>query len=119
MAMVSLKLTCIVIMCVAVMGAAPVVQAITCSQVTANVAPCITYLTGGGAPSPGCCAGVKSAFAAATTTPARRAICNCLKSAAGGIPGGINDNFAQALPAKCGVNIPFKISVSTNCASIN
>ena len=113
--MASLKVACVVLMCMAMVGA-PMVQAITCGQVTSAVAPCITYLQKGGAPSAGCCNGVKGLVAAARTTADRQAACNCLKSAAGAI-NGLNTQNAEALPGKCGVSIPYKISTSTNCAT--
>jgi len=59
---------------------------------------------------------VRSLNSAAKTTPDRQAVCNCLKSAAAGISG-FNANNAAALPGKCGVSIPYKISTSTNCAT--
>ncbi|PNX68834.1 non-specific lipid-transfer protein, partial [Trifolium pratense] len=90
--------------------------AISCGIVTSAVAPCIAYVRGGPGPSEACCAGVKRLNGAATTTPDRQAACNCLKNAAGAIPG-LNNNLAAGLPGKCGVNIPYKISTTTNCAT--
>ena len=113
--MASLKVACVVLMCMAMVGA-PMVQAITCGQVTASLAPCITYLQNGGAPSAGCCNGVRSLVAAAQTTADRQAACNCLKTAAGAI-GGLNPQNTEALPGKCGASIPYKFSTSTNCAT--
>ncbi|KAF3447965.1 hypothetical protein FNV43_RR08672 [Rhamnella rubrinervis] len=109
------KLVSMVVMCM-VLGA-PVTQAITCGQVTGSLAQCINYLRNGGAVPPGCCSGIRSLNSAAKTTADRRAACNCLKQASNGIPG-INYGFAAGLPGKCGVNIPYKISPSTNCASV-
>ncbi|XP_054779104.1 non-specific lipid-transfer protein 1-like [Prosopis cineraria] len=116
MAGVMMKLACVVVMCVALVGA-PLAEAITCGQVTSSVAPCLGYLQKGGNPSPGCCNGVKSLVAAARTTADKQTVCNCLKTTAGQIPG-YNDANAQAIPAKCRVNVPYKLSTSTNCASI-
>ena len=113
--MASLKFACVVLMCMAVVSA-PMVHAITCGQVTSALAPCLGYLRAGGAPPPGCCNGVRGLNSAAATTADRQAVCNCLKTAAGSIPG-FNANNAAALPGKCGVNIPYKISTSTNCAT--
>ncbi|KAK3405011.1 hypothetical protein EUGRSUZ_K01283 [Eucalyptus grandis] len=45
------------------------------------------------------------------------AACKCLKSASGSISG-INFGVVAAIPGKCGVNIPYKISPSTNCNSV-
>ncbi|XP_024934750.3 non-specific lipid-transfer protein 1 [Ziziphus jujuba] len=112
---VGLKVACIVVMCM-VMGA-PLAQAITCGQVASSVAPCINYLKTGGPVPPPCCNGVRTLNNAAKTTPDRQATCNCLISAAKGIPG-LKPNLVSGLPTACGVNLPFKISTSTNCANI-
>ncbi|WCJ27834.1 Non-specific lipid-transfer protein [Euphorbia peplus] len=91
--------------------------AISCGQVSSALAPCIGYLRTGGTPSPGCCAGVTKLNNAAQTTPDRQTACNCIKSAAKSI-GGLNEANAGALPGKCKVNIPYKISFTTNCATV-
>ncbi|KAJ7961094.1 Non-specific lipid-transfer protein [Quillaja saponaria] len=113
--MAGLKLAFVVLMCLVV--AAPIAQAITCGQVAGSVSPCLNYLRGVGPLPGGCCNGVRSLLAAAKTTADRQAICNCLKSAAGSLPG-LKPNLAAGLPGACRVNIPYKISTSTNCASI-
>ncbi|CAL1378443.1 unnamed protein product [Linum trigynum] len=120
MAGAAAKVVSMVLVCALV--AAPYmasVDAITCGQVASNLAPCLGYLKGPGpAPVPaGCCNGVKALNAAAQTTPDRQAACECLKSTAGSV-GGINPGKAAGLPGACGVNIPYKISTSTNCKSI-
>jgi hypothetical protein len=111
--MASMKVACVVLaMC---MIFEPISEAaLSCGTVTSNVAPCIGYVKGGPGPSQACCAGVKRLNAAAATTPDRQTACNCLKSAAGAISG-LDNNIAAGLPSKCGVNIPYKISTSTNC----
>ncbi|XP_028768315.1 non-specific lipid-transfer protein 1-like [Neltuma alba] len=111
-----LKVACMMVLCLAVV-AAPIAEAVTCGQVTSSLAPCLTYLQRGGAPAPGCCNGVRTLLGAAQTTADKQTVCNCLKNAAGQIPG-LNPQNAQNLPAQCKVNIPYKISTSTNCASI-
>ena len=116
--MAGLKIACVAaLMCMVVVSAPMAEAAITCGQVTSSLAPCITYLQKGGAPSAGCCNGVRGLNSAAKTTADRQAACNCLKSAAGSISG-FNANNAASLPGKCGVSIPYKISTSTNCATI-
>ncbi|KAF1868112.1 hypothetical protein Lal_00018628 [Lupinus albus] len=110
------KLAFAVLMCMAVANA-PFAEAITCGQVTVNLAQCLNYLRGGGPVPPACCNGIKNILNLARTTPDRRAACNCLKTAAANTPG-LNPSNAESLPGKCGVNIPYKISTSTNCASI-
>jgi hypothetical protein len=112
--MASMKVACVVLLMCMIL--APISEAaITCGTVTSNVAQCIPYLKGTvPSPSAACCAGVRRLNAAAATKPDRQAACNCLKSAAGAIYG-LNNNIAAGLPGKCGVNIPYKISTSTNC----
>ncbi|KAI4353516.1 hypothetical protein L6164_002460 [Bauhinia variegata] len=115
--MASLKVAMVVLMCMAVMGA-PITQAtITCGQVTSAVAACLSYVTDKGDLTTACCDGVKKLAAAAKTTADKQAACRCLKSAAASIPN-LNAGKAAGLPGKCGVNVPFKISTSTNCDTI-
>ncbi|KAA8515855.1 hypothetical protein F0562_019034 [Nyssa sinensis] len=93
-------------------------QAITCGQVDASLAPCVPYLTGGGNPAPACCDGVKNMKGMAATTADRRAACNCVKETANHYAN-LKDDAAQALPAKCGVQMNIPISRSTNCDIVN
>ncbi|KAK0584846.1 hypothetical protein LWI29_019643 [Acer saccharum] len=96
--------------------ATPMAQSIvSCDQVISNVSPCIMYLRSIGPLTPTCCNGIKVLNSAAVTTPNRQQICNCLKNAAKSASG-INPTLAAGLPGKCGVNNPFNISPSTNCA---
>ncbi|OWM81633.1 hypothetical protein CDL15_Pgr007671 [Punica granatum] len=88
---------------------------VTCGQVASGVAPCLNYLRGGAPLSQSCCGGVKALNGAARTTPDRQAVCKCLKAASASIPG-INLGLASGLPSKCGVNVPYKISPSTDCS---
>lgn len=89
---------------------------ISCGQAISLISPCVTYArTAGGQPPAGCCNGVRSLNAAARTTPDRQAACACLKSAAGKISG-LNAGTAAGIPSKCGVQLPFTISTSINCA---
>ncbi|KAB1224629.1 Non-specific lipid-transfer protein [Morella rubra] len=111
--MAGLKLAVVLLLCM--MLGAPIAQAaLSCSQITTNLAPCLNYLRSGGAPSQSCCNGVKAVNDAAKTTPDRQAACKCMKSAAGSVSG-LNPNLASGLPSKCNVNIPYKFSASTNC----
>ncbi|KAG9443607.1 hypothetical protein H6P81_014947 [Aristolochia fimbriata] len=92
--------------------------AVTCGSVAGAVGQCLGYLRGtGGAPPAGCCSGIRGLKAAANTPADRKTACNCLKSAARGISG-LNYGLAAALPGKCGVSIPFKISPSTDCSKV-
>ncbi|XP_060202631.1 non-specific lipid-transfer protein 1-like [Lycium barbarum] len=108
------KIACFIVLCIVVV--APHAEALTCGQVTSSLAPCIPYLRNAG-PMGGCCGGVKNLANAARTTPDRQTACNCLKSAAGAISG-INYSKAAGLPGVCGVNIPYKISPSTDCSTV-
>nr|AAC49860.1 non-specific lipid transfer protein PvLTP-24 [Phaseolus vulgaris] len=115
--MATLNSACVVaVLCLVVLTAPTAHAAISCGQVTSSLASCIPFLTKGGAVPASCCSGVRSLNAAAKTTPDRQ-VCNCLKSAAGAIPG-FNANNAGILPGKCGVSIHYNISTSTNCATI-
>lgn len=112
--MASLKVACMVVLCMGVVGAPMMAQAISCGDVTKDLAPCLSYLMNGGTASDACCEGVRSILGAAGTTSEKQTVCNCLKDAANNF--GINDNYAQALPGLCNVSVPYKISRSTNCA---
>lgn len=109
-----IKLLSALVLCMLVTGPLSV-QAMTCGQVTSSLATCIGYLRGGGILTPSCCNGVRSLNNAARTTPDRQAACKCLKSAAGSVSG-LNLGNAAGLPKACGVNIPYKISPSTDCS---
>ncbi|CAN4115941.1 unnamed protein product [Withania somnifera] len=109
------KIACFVVLCMVI--AAPYAEGLTCGQVTASVAACISYVRGGPGPTSGCCAGIRGLNNAARTTPDRQTACNCLKAVAGSISG-INFSRAADLPGKCGISIPYKISPSTDCSNI-
>ncbi|KAK4381724.1 Non-specific lipid-transfer protein 2 [Sesamum angolense] len=65
-----------------------------------------------------CCSGVKGLYGAAKTTPDRQSVCSCLKSLAGSYKD-VDLSKAAGLPVQCGVNIPYKISPSTDCSKVN
>ncbi|KRH76084.1 hypothetical protein GLYMA_01G130100v4 [Glycine max] len=88
---------------------------INCGRVAAVVSPCLGYLRRGGRPQARCCNGVRNLHALAKTTADHRTACNCLKTFARGLGRGVNANNVATLPRKCRVNIPYKISISTNC----
>ncbi|CAI8600628.1 unnamed protein product [Vicia faba] len=116
--MASLIVSCVAaLMCLVVITAPKAEAIVTCGAVTGALVPCIDYLKGGPGPSPGCFGGVRRLNAQAKTIPDRKAACNCLKGAAGSIRG-LNAKNAATLPGKCGVKIPYRISTSTNCATI-
>nr|ADR66945.1 non-specific lipid transfer protein [Prunus armeniaca] len=111
------KLALVVALCMVVSVPIAQAQAITCGQVVSTLAPCINYVKSGGAVPPACCNGIRTLNGLAKTTADRQAACNRLKQLSGSIPG-VNPNNAAALPGKCGVNVPYKISISTNCAAV-
>ncbi|CAL0306278.1 unnamed protein product [Lupinus luteus] len=113
--MASIKVACVVLMCMVVVGAPIAHATITCGQVVSGLAPCLTYLQSGGAVPVTCCDGVKGLVALAQNTTDKQTACNCLKSTAASIQ--FNAENAESLPAKCGVTLPYKISTSTNSSS--
>ncbi|KAD5960833.1 hypothetical protein R6Q59_013890 [Mikania micrantha] len=107
---------CLVLACMVVM--APCAEAITCGQVVSSLAPCLGYLTKGGNVPPACCGSVRGLNDAAKTTPDRQTACGCLKGAYAS-NSGINLLYASSLPGKCGVNVGYKISPSTDCSKVH
>ncbi|KAF5471441.1 hypothetical protein F2P56_008231, partial [Juglans regia] len=97
---------------------AVVAAPLSCSQIQGSLIPCLSYLRTGGQPSQPCCTAVTNLNKAASTTPDRQNACRCLKSAAGALLGGLNPKYAAGLPSLCKVNIPYEISISTNCDSV-
>ncbi|XP_057489785.1 non-specific lipid-transfer protein 1-like [Actinidia eriantha] len=117
----TLKLASVVVLMVMVMVVtAPPPQAeaaVTCGMVASSVAPCLSYLRSGGQVPSACCDGVKGLYNAASSTADRQTACRCLKQASTTISG-INLVLAANLPKDCGVNIPYKISPSTDCTKV-
>ncbi|KQK15315.1 non-specific lipid-transfer protein 4 [Brachypodium distachyon] len=98
---------------------APAEGAVTgCGQVVSALAPCIGYATGGAAsPSARCCSGVRGLNSAASSPADRKTACTCLKQQTSGM-GGIRPDLVAGIPGKCGVNIPYAISPSTDCSKV-
>nr|WBK70960.1 lipid transfer protein 2 [Petunia x hybrida] len=115
MAMAS-KIACFVALCMVVLIASHHAEALTCGQVTSNLAPCLPYLRNTGSLG-GCCGGVKGLVNAAKSKQDRQTACGCLQQAAKSIKG-INLSKAAGLPSTCGVNIPYPISPSTDCSKV-
>ncbi|KAL8482959.1 hypothetical protein ACS0TY_025856 [Phlomoides rotata] len=90
--------------------------AIGCGTVVSDVSSCLPYVTDQG-PLGSCCTGVKNLYGAAQTTPDKQSVCNCLKSLAASYSG-VNLDKAAGLPSQCGLNIPYKISPSTDCSKV-
>ncbi|KAL0744127.1 hypothetical protein Bca4012_085640 [Brassica carinata] len=94
--------------------------AVPCNTVVADLYPCISYVVQGGNVPADCCNGIRALNSQAQTPVDRQGVCRCIKNAIGGVSFSSNNlNNAQSLPAKCGVNLPYSISPSTNCDSIN
>ncbi|GMI64277.1 lipid transfer protein 3 [Hibiscus trionum] len=111
--MAGLKLVCALLLCLLVVS--PIATtSLTCGDVSTKMAACVRYLQNGGALPAPCCNGVRALNNMARTTPDRQTACRCLQNSAKSIPN-IKPNLAETLPGKCGVNIPYKISTSTNC----
>ncbi|KAL1193801.1 Non-specific lipid-transfer protein 6 [Cardamine amara subsp. amara] len=94
--------------------------AVSCNTVAEDLYPCVSYVAQGGYVPATCCTGIRALNTQAQTAVDRQSVCRCIKSAIGGLsltPNNINN--ALSLPAKCGVNLPYRISPSTNCDSIN
>ncbi|CAN6325615.1 unnamed protein product [Urochloa humidicola] len=92
--------------------------AVSCSEVTSAVAPCLGYAMGStSSPSTACCSGVRSLSSRASSTADRQAACSCLKSMTGRLGGGMSN--ASNIPSKCGVNVGVPISPNVDCSKIN
>ncbi|CAF1810377.1 unnamed protein product [Brassica oleracea var. botrytis] len=110
-----MKLACLIFACMIVAGPITSNAALSCGTVSGYVAPCIGYLAQNAPAVPtACCSGVTSLNNMARTTPDRQQACRCLVGAANALPT-INVARAAGLPKACGVNIPYKISKTTNC----
>ncbi|XP_027337281.1 non-specific lipid-transfer protein 1-like [Abrus precatorius] len=113
---VVMKIACMAIMCMMVMGAPLLTHAdITCLKVENTVIPCSEYVTGNGGvvPQP-CCTAVRTLNDEAKTTLDRQDICWCIRNVAQNLRG-LNLSTFAALPANCGIHLPFKLSPSTDC----
>ncbi|XP_010464583.1 PREDICTED: non-specific lipid-transfer protein 6-like [Camelina sativa] len=94
--------------------------AVSCSTTVAELYPCVSYIVQGGTVPESCCNGIKALNSQAQTSADRQSVCRCIKSAIGGVSYTSNNlNNALSLPSKCGLNLPYRFSPSTNCDSIN
>jgi hypothetical protein len=96
---------------------APARAAMSCATVYSTLMPCLEFVREGGTPARGCCSGIKDLLAQANNTPDRRTVCSCLKNVANSAGDSTIIGRASALPSKCNVALPYKISPSGNCAS--
>ncbi|XP_019187988.1 PREDICTED: non-specific lipid-transfer protein-like [Ipomoea nil] len=111
------KVVCVAVLCMVVV--APHAEAaITCGTVASSLVSCFKYIKGTEPLTAACCKGVKDLAAAAKTTADRQTACNCLKSLAGKLSG-FNPGLAAGVPGKCGVNVGYPISTSTDCSKIH
>ncbi|EMS65656.1 putative non-specific lipid-transfer protein 3 [Triticum urartu] len=122
--------------------------ALSCGQVDSKLAPCVAYVTGRASSiskeccsgvqglngmarsssdrkiacrassiSKECCSGVQGLNGMARSSSDRKIACRCLKSLATSIKS-INMGKVSGVPGKCGVSVPFPISMSTNCDTL-
>ncbi|KAJ8759741.1 hypothetical protein K2173_009842 [Erythroxylum novogranatense] len=116
--MAFMKLLGMLVVFMMIVGIAPDVKAaIDCNSIGAKLVTCINYVQNGGDISKPCCDGVAAVRNAAVTAPDRQQTCRCLQQVASQLPGIKPDN-AATLPDKCGVQIPFAISGSTDCSKV-
>ncbi|XP_047976256.1 non-specific lipid-transfer protein 1-like [Salvia hispanica] len=114
-----MKLFCSVLIAAALIAAfAPLSQAaISCTAVISYVRPCDPYVKGTG-PIGSCCSGARRLNAAARTTSDRQSVCNCLKSITRTGYSQASFSRAEGIPRLCGINIPYRISPSTDCTKV-
>lgn len=90
--------------------------AVSCNAVVANLYPCAVYVAQGGAIPGSCCEGIRRLNAQSKSASDRQSVCRCIKSALGGVSySSKNLKNAATLPAKCHVNLTYKIDPSINC----
>ncbi|CAM8949216.1 unnamed protein product [Rhodiola kirilowii] len=99
-----LKLASVLLICMVAAYPFAAQAVFTCGTVAKSISPCLPYLNAGppAKPAAGCCSGIKSLLAAASTTAYRQTVCTCLKQAAGGVSG-LKPAAASGLPGACGV----------------
>ncbi|WCJ27827.1 Non-specific lipid-transfer protein 12 [Euphorbia peplus] len=94
-------------------------EGLRCGDVVRSMAPCLNYLKNGGDPSPSCCDGVAKINDQAQTRDDRQQTCKCLQNASMHFSSRIDPSNAQALPSSCGLQLPYDMSLDTNCDGIN
>ncbi|WCJ27828.1 Non-specific lipid-transfer protein 12 [Euphorbia peplus] len=90
-------------------------EGLRCGDVVRSMAPCLNYLKNGGDPSPSCCDGVAKINDQAQTRDDRQQTCKCLQNASMHFSSRIDPSNAQALPSSCGLQLPYDMSLDTNC----
>ncbi|KAE9610796.1 hypothetical protein Lal_00021187 [Lupinus albus] len=117
------KLVFLAIVFIALGATSPAAEGtVSCGQVVNNLTPCVSYVVYGGSTVPAqCCNGIKNLNGMAQNTPDRQTVCNCIKNAvssSGFTYSNVNLDLAAGLPKKCGVNIPYEISPTTDCSRV-
>ncbi|XP_057804323.1 non-specific lipid-transfer protein-like [Salvia miltiorrhiza] len=82
---------------------APRAQGVTCSTVTSTLQSCGSAVQKGGSASPDCCRAIKSLNNAANTKPARKTICECVKTLAKTYK--VSTQTISSIAKKCNVGI--------------
>ncbi|XP_021294985.1 non-specific lipid-transfer protein 1-like [Herrania umbratica] len=102
---------------VVLVSTASSVHGMTCQQALTELSPCGPFLRDM-APSPAapCCTAVSDVNAAASTTQARRDLCECFEKNASAY--GVKPEKAKLLPGLCGVTVPVPIDPTVNCKTI-
>ncbi|KAL7090772.1 hypothetical protein ACP275_12G062400 [Erythranthe tilingii] len=92
-------------------------EAVSCGELQSSLAPCLSYLTGGGEPSESCCGGLRSASGTeqCISTQDRQTVCYCMKSAASTY--NVPTDAAATLPGKCGVSVGMTLAPTLTAAS--
>ncbi|KAM7263614.1 hypothetical protein ACFE04_001297 [Oxalis oulophora] len=91
---------------------------VSCSTVASDLSPCYSYLANGGTPSSSCCSNIKSLYGSATTNADLQSLCTCLKQLYSSYGSSINLTYVEDVASKCDVDVPYKISPSTDCSSV-
>ncbi|KAH7421511.1 hypothetical protein KP509_13G061000 [Ceratopteris richardii] len=92
-------------------------DAISCTQVTIELAPCAGYLQGGGASS-ACCANVQQLYMQTLNDrEAKVEACNCIKGVLNSFPS-VTDAQIGGLASACGVQLSFTPSRNIDCNSL-
>ncbi|KAF5208384.1 hypothetical protein FRX31_002026 [Thalictrum thalictroides] len=100
-------------------GTKAVLDAGTCNTMVQDLIPCLSYLNDSQTdPTSTCCQGAHTVANVATQTNDLKGICQCLQAAATNNGGLLDDNRANSLAGKCGLNVNIPpISRSTDCST--
>ncbi|XP_051140544.1 non-specific lipid-transfer protein 1-like [Andrographis paniculata] len=92
-------------------------DAVSCGDVQAQLAPCLSYITAGGNPTATCCNGVKTLSGGLRSPQDRQEACRCMKAAAATF--NVQPDVASSLASKCGVSVGVSISPNIDCSQIS